>query len=187
MELITEFVRSEILSAQARQEEYANHRRQPARQFRVGQLVWLDARNIRTLRPQKKLDWKNLGPFRITKVISAHAYKLDLPATMRIHPVFNVSLLRPAAENPVPGQRQEPPPTIEVDGIEEWEVEDILDSRWERRGRGGPRLKYTVKWTGYDEPTEEPAAYLENAREIIANFHRRYPYKPGPGLNGARP
>jgi hypothetical protein len=187
MKLITEFVRSEILSAQARQEEYANRKRQPARRFQVGQLVWLDARNIRTLRPQKKLDWKNLGPFRIAEVISANAYKLDLPASMRIHPVFNVSLLRPAAENPVPGQRHEPPPAVEVDGIEEWEVEDILDSRWERRGRGVPRLKYTVKWTGYDEPTEEPAAYLENAKEIVANFHRRYPFKPGPGLSGARP
>ncbi|KAG0154825.1 hypothetical protein PDIDSM_395 [Penicillium digitatum] len=71
-----------------------------------------------------------------------------------------------------------------VEGLEEWEVEDILDSRWERRGRGGPRLKYTVKWIGYDEPTEEPAEYLDHAREIIRNFHRRYPHKPR--LDGAR-
>lgn len=187
MELITEFVRTAITSAQARQEEQANRKRQPARRYQVSQYVWLDSRNIRTLRPQKKLDWKNLGPFRIVEIVNPHAYKLDLPASMRMHPVFNVSLLRPAAGNPVPGQRQEPPPPVEVDGLEEWQVEDILDSRWERRGRGGPRLKYTVKWTGYDDPTEEPAAYLEHAQEVIANYHRRYPHKPGPGLNGARP
>lgn len=76
---------------------------------------------------------------------------------------------------------------MEVDGLEEWQVKDILDSRWERRGRGRPRLKYTVKWTGYDEATEEPAAYLDHTQEIITNYHRRYPYKPGPGLDGARP
>ncbi|KAJ5612025.1 hypothetical protein N7510_005219 [Penicillium lagena] len=35
---------------------------------------------------------------------------------------FNVNLLRPASENPLPGQRQ----------LEEWLVEDILDSRWQR-------------------------------------------------------
>ncbi|KAG0158110.1 hypothetical protein PDIDSM_5623 [Penicillium digitatum] len=181
---LTEYVRAEILSAQARYEEQTNRHRAPARRYRPGQLVWLNARNIRTLRPQKKLDWKNLGPFKVLEAISAHAYKLELPASMKIHPVFNVSLLQPAATNPVNGQVTEPAPPVEVEGLEEWEVEDILDSRWERRGRGGPRLKYTVKWIGYDEPTEEPAEYLDHAREIIRNFHRRYPHKPR--LDGAR-
>ena len=159
-----------MTSAQARYEEQANRHRHPARRYTVGQEVWLDARNIRTMRPQKKLDWKSLGPFRISEVISPYAYRLDLPASMRIHPVFHVSLLRPTADDPLPGQNQDPPPPVEVDGLEEWLVEDIVDSRWERRGRGGPRLKYMVKWTGYDQPTEEPAEYLEHARQIVANF-----------------
>ncbi|KAG0155742.1 hypothetical protein PDIDSM_2915 [Penicillium digitatum] len=184
MQELTEYVRAEILSAQARYEEQTNRHRAPARRYRPGQLVWLNARNIRTLRPQKKLDWKNRGPFKVLEAISAHAYKLELPASMKIHPVFNVSLLQPAATNPVNGQVTEPAPPVEVEGLEEWEVEDILDSRWERRGRGGPRLKYTVKWIGYDEPTEEPAEYLDHAREIVRNFHRRYPHKPR--LDGAR-
>lgn len=116
-------------------------------------------------------------------------YELELPASMTIHPVFNVSLLRPVANDPVPGQIHPPPPPVEADGLEEWLVKDILDSRWERRGHWGPRLKYTVKWVGYDNPTEEPAHYLENAQEIVANFHRRYPNKPRPEdrLVGARP
>ncbi|KAG0159971.1 hypothetical protein PDIDSM_7498 [Penicillium digitatum] len=172
---LTEYVRAEILSAQARYEEQTNRHRAPARRYRPGQLVWLNARNIRTLRPQKKLDWKNRGPFKVLEAISAHAYKLELPASMKIHPVFNVSLLQPAATNPVNGQVTEPAPPVEVEGLEEWEVEDILDSRWERRGRGGPRLKYTVKWIGYDEPTEEPAEYLDHAREIIVSDPFRSP------------
>ncbi|OXN23276.1 hypothetical protein CDV57_08686 [Aspergillus fumigatus] len=87
-----------------------------------------------------------------------------------------------------PLQRQ-PPPPVEVDGLEEWIVKDILDSRWEHWGRWGPRLKYTVKWLGYDNPTEEPAHYLRNAQEIVANFHRCYLSKPKPadGLNRAQP
>jgi len=70
--------------------------------------------------------------------------------------------------------------------MEEWEVEDIVNSRWDRRGRGKPRLKYTVKWTGYQDLTEVPADYLENAQQVVANFHRRYPEKPRPHLVGAR-
>jgi hypothetical protein len=186
MQSIMDHVHSEIKYAQARHEEQANRKRMPARRFKVGQSVWLDSRHIKTLRPQKKLDWKQLGPFRIKKVISSHAYELELPASMKIHPVFNVSLLRPAAEDPLPGQIQLPPPPVEVEGLEEWEVEDIVDSRWDRRGRGKPRLKYTVKWTGHPDVTEERAEYLENARQVVENFHRRYPDKPGPHLVGAR-
>ena len=179
MKTVHEYLRSEICVAQAQHEKYANRKRRPARQFFENDLVWLDARNIKTARPQKKLDWKFLGPYRVTKVVSPYAYRLELPASMKIHPVFHVSLLRPAATDPLPGQRQDPPPPVEVEGVEEWEVEDILDSRWDRRGRGGrPRLKYIVKWAGYDEPTEVPADYVENAQEIVKNFHRRYPDKP---------
>jgi hypothetical protein len=99
---------------------------------------------------------------------------------MKNHPVFHVNLLRPAVNDPQPGQRQDPPPPVEVDGVEEFEVEEVLDSRLDRRGRGRPRLKYTVKWTGYDQPTEVPVDHLENAQEVVRNFHRRYPEKPGP-------
>lgn len=113
-------------------------------------------------------------------MIGTHACELQLPATMRIHPVFNVSLLRPASEDSVPGQRQPPLPPVEVDGIEQFEVEEVVDSCWERRGKGKPRLYYTVKWTGYPDPTSEPAEYLEGAAELVRNFHRRYPTKPGP-------
>jgi hypothetical protein len=179
MDAIHEHLRAEICLAQAQHEKYANRKRRPSRRFLENDLVWLDARNIKTARPQKKLDWKFLGPYRISAVISPYAYRLELPASMRIYPVFHVNLLRPANSNPLPGQRQDPPPPVEVEGVEEWEVEDILDSRWDRRGRGGrPRLKYLVKWAGYDEPTEVPADHLTNAQEIVNNFHRRYPAKP---------
>lgn len=97
---------------------------------------------------------------------------------MKIHPVFNASLLQPAANSPLRGQTRPPPPPppIEIDGIEEWEVEEVVDFRIDRRGRGGkPRLKYTVKWLGHPDATEIPAAHLENAAEPIRTFHARSP------------
>jgi hypothetical protein len=71
---VTEFIREEMTWAQALQQEYANQKRSPAPAYKVGNKVWLDARNIRTQRASKKLDWKNLGPYRVAKRISSHAY-----------------------------------------------------------------------------------------------------------------
>ena len=47
---------------------------------------------------------------------------------MQVHPVFHVSLLEPAAQDPLPGQQQPPPPPVEIDGEQEWFVDSILDS-----------------------------------------------------------
>lgn len=184
MSNITAHLQEAMLLSQGRYEENANKKRTTAPKYRVGQEVWLDARNIRTLRPIKKLDWKNLGPFKITEVVGPFTYRLDLPASIRIHPVFNAYLLHPVSNDALPHQVQIPPPPVEVDGVEEWEVEEIVDSITDRRGRGGqPRVKYVVKWKGYDTPTREAADSIwEDVPDLVRNFHRRYLYKPRPSF-----
>jgi len=47
---------------------------------------------------------------------------------MRIHPVVNVSRIVRYKEQ-VEGQRKEEAKPIEVEGVEEWEVEKILNKR----------------------------------------------------------
>ena len=89
----------------------------------------MDARNIKTRRPSAKLDHRRLGPYEVIESVGASAVRLRLPATVQIHPVFHVSLLEHAAEDPNPGQIAPPPPAVIVDGEEEWEVETIPDSR----------------------------------------------------------
>jgi hypothetical protein len=111
--------------------------------------VFLDARNLRTHRPSRKLDFKNQGPFPIVERISPYAYRLDLPNTMQVHPVFHTSLLSPAGTNPHPGHLQPTTPPVIVDGEEEFQIEQILDSK-RGRGKGGP-ITYLVKWTGWDQ------------------------------------
>ena len=66
-------------------------------------------RHIQTNRHSSKLDFKRLDRFKIVKKISSHAYKLDLPASMKCHTVFHVSLLEPTATNPL--KRTEAPTT----------------------------------------------------------------------------
>ena len=81
----------------------------------------------------KKLDYKWLGPYIIEWVISRSAYRLKLPASFgNIHPIFSVTLLHPFEGDPIAKCQERhppPPPPIVCDGIEEYEVEKILDSQ----------------------------------------------------------
>src|SRR5271155_4801219 len=96
--VIMKIAKDSLMEAQDRQAKYANqHKRHQV--FKEGDQVLLSMCNINNPvdrnQPTKKLTNRFAGPYIITKVISTTAYKLDLPNTMKIHPVFHVSLLKP--------------------------------------------------------------------------------------------
>ncbi len=62
------------------------------------------------------------------KQINVVAFQLKLLDSMKIHPMFHVSLLEPYHASTILGRIFEPPPPIEIDGEQEYEVEDVLDS-----------------------------------------------------------
>ena len=165
----------ELLEAQERQKRNADKSRKQHPPICVGDKVWLLRRNLKTHRPSDKLDYRRLDPFLIIKRVNEVAYRLELPPFMKIHPVFHIFLLEPYKDSTIPKRLQAPPPPIEVDGTEEFEVSEILDSCINRG-----KLEYLVHWQGYEvhECTWELAAILENAPEMIAEFHREYPSKP---------
>lgn len=76
MQEITIVLQEEMKFAQAKYEAGANEHRVPAPVYQAGDEVWLSTKNIRTQRPARKLDWKNLGPFKISKKVSKYAYQL---------------------------------------------------------------------------------------------------------------
>jgi hypothetical protein len=125
--------------------------------------IWLLRRNLKTNRPYDKLDFRRFGPFSVVKQINDIAFRLELPPSMKIHPVFHFSLLEPYMESSIVGRFQVPPPLVEI------------DSRIIRR-----KLEYLVQWQGYDisERTWEPVANLHHASEMLQEFHCRYSEKP---------
>ncbi len=76
IEQLRKHLREELRWSKAIQSEQANRNRQPAPEFKIKDMVMLDARNIRTSRANKSLDHKNLGPFKIIRVIDNSAYEL---------------------------------------------------------------------------------------------------------------
>jgi len=93
----------------------------------------------------------------------------------QLHPVFNVVKLTPAPDDPITGQKTEDYPLpIVIDGEAEWEIEEILDSRWHRR-----RFQYLIKWKGYGcEHNSWESTSKVSALELTAEFHRKHPGAP---------
>ena len=144
LQKIHDLVRAEMTVAQYCYSEAYDQMRRPAPRFEPGDSVWLDARFIKTTRPARKLDWKKLGPFPIKRAVGTHAYELEFPPDIKIHPVQPVLLLSPVAGDPLPGQIVPPTPPVVVEGEEpEYHVEAVEDTR---RYRG--TLQYRVRWVG---------------------------------------
>ena len=128
-----EILQRELLKARKAMEVSANRRRRPAPVLVPSQKVWLLRRSISTTRPSSKLDVRRLGPFAIIGPIGSSAYRLDLTPSMHIHLLFHFSLLEPHVTNTFPGRVVEVPLPSQVDGLPEFEVNYILDSRFRRR------------------------------------------------------
>ena len=169
-----------IGEAQETQEQQANKHRKQSPQLRVGDKVWLKLDgHFRTKRPNRKLDWKNLK-YTVLELVGPNAVKLNTPG--RIHPVFNVNKLRLAATDPLPSQPlddAEPEP-IEIEGEEEYLVEEIVEERKRRN-----RKEYLVKWLGYQEPTWEPQENVEDTEALdIWEEKERHQLKKGGTVKG---
>ena len=154
----TSRAKDNLRAAQQRQAKYANLKRREY-SFRVGDKVLLSSKdlNIQDLTPKLRLKYQ--GPWTITKVISPVAYKLDLPLSLPIHPVFHISKLQRYHDNsfPLPREFNRPPPVTTIDGAPAYEVESIVG-----KTLVNGVIKYEVKWKGYPESenTLEPLDHL---------------------------
>jgi len=109
---------------------------------------------------------KYIGPYAIEEVISTNAVKLRLPSLMRIHPVVNVSQIVQYKEQ-VRGQKKKEGKPVEVEGVEEWEVEKVLNKK---KMRGVE--KYLVRWKEFTVEGDiwERRENLKNVEELIEKF-----------------
>jgi hypothetical protein len=176
MKLALEEAKAALTKAKDDMARYYNQRRLPTPIYKTGDLVYLDASDISTTRPSRKLSHRQLGPFPVERQVSQNAYRLRLPFSMRrLHPVFNVVKLTAAPADPIAGRHPSPPPPPEViDGEEEYLVAEILDSKMFRG-----RLKFKIKWEGYgpEHDSWEYAAEV-HAPEKVADFYRKNPAAP---------
>jgi hypothetical protein len=115
------------------------------------------------------------SPYTILEQVG-HAYQLELPTAIKIHPVISADKLRKAANDPLLAQIQEPGLPIVVNGQEEWDVDEILASR----GHYG-KLQYWVKWANSDpDPAWYYASDFTSCPHKLKEFHDANTDVPGP-------
>nr|GEY69108.1 reverse transcriptase [Tanacetum cinerariifolium] len=130
-----------------RMTKQANKKRME-KQFQVGELVCLRLRNYRqqsvAARDNQKLSKRYFGPYQILEKVGPVAYRLELPVTSRVHPIFHVSLLKESH------QEQEPSSKFPTEWLTnspslEPHPENILQRRIT-----GNKEEVLVKWKHHD-------------------------------------
>jgi len=173
MKEIQEEAKAALGKAQADMKKYTDRKRSDVEEYKVEDLVMLSTKDLKYQmvgRRTEKLTERFVGPYKVKKIVSSNAVKLELPSTVRIHLVVNVSRIRWYIGQ-VEGQRKEQLAPVIIKGEEEWKVEHILNKR-KVRGKD----KYLVHWKGFtaESDTWEGRENLENAQEAIKEFEREY-------------
>jgi len=111
-------------------------------------------------------------------------FQLILSLTLScIHPVFHVSLLQPTSSSDIPNRVVNPPPLIKLDNSDEWEVNWILDNRFDHCHKGSGLL-YLVEWKGFNNTPNvtswELPEHLGNATDLVQVYIGAYLDKPSP-------
>ena len=129
MKKVQEEAEAALRKMQEEMKRYVDRGRKESEEWKRGDQVLLSTKDlVFKERPSKKLTEKYMGPYAIEEVVSLNAVKLQLPSLMRIHPVINVSQIVRYKEQ-VKGQKKEERKPVEVEGVEEWEVEKILNKK----------------------------------------------------------
>ena len=142
MKEIQEEAKAALGKAQEEMRKYVDRKRGEVDKYKVEDLVMLSIKDLKYQiigRRIEKLTERFVGPYKIKKIVLTNIVELELPSTIRIHPVVNVSRIRRYIGQ-VKGQRREQPAPVIIKEEEEQKVEKILN-KWQIQGKD----KYLIR------------------------------------------
>jgi hypothetical protein len=155
--------------AKAKQKHYADQNSTP-KQFNVGDRVMLSTQNLKLLnQPSKRFRARYISPYNIIEKISSQAYKLDLPSSMKVHPVFHIGLLKDYISSFPESEVSDNIPSTNdlIYGDDTFFVHSIIDHKIAPHPltyAKGPALLFKVKWEGYDSSEDSWEPYVNVKR-----------------------
>jgi hypothetical protein len=128
---VLQILKDNLTMAQNRMKQQADQHRSE-RSFEVGDWVFLRLQpykhmSLKQAKKDNKLSPKYYGPYKVLQKIGTMAYKLELPASSRVHPVFHVSCLKKVIGNKIVVQTILP--ELDEEGKIILEPESITDTR----------------------------------------------------------
>jgi len=117
--------------AQEEIKKFADRKQRKGEEYRVGDLVLLSIKDLKWQMKGRRLEKLTecfVGPYKVKGIISSNAIELELPKSIKIHPVVNISRVR-LYKPQVEGQKKTPLKPVIIEGEEEFEVEKILNKR----------------------------------------------------------
>ncbi|KAJ1578183.1 hypothetical protein NDA12_006979 [Ustilago hordei] len=159
------YLQEQIREAQRRSVDQYNRKHKDI-EFKVGDMVYINRRNWKTRRPTPKLDTQFAGPYPVQERVGHQAYQITLPANLRVHDVFHVSMLEPARTSSLPQHTEQPTIPSLPDEDLDFEVEALID----KHSHNGT-TEYKVLWRGYSEEAAswEPVENL-NCPDLIQEY-----------------
>ena len=135
-----------LKKSQEEMKKYTDRKRNEVEEYQVGDWVLLSTKDLKyhmKERWSEKLIKQFIGPYQVKGIISTNAIELDLPSTIKIHLVVNVSRVQRYRDQVEDQKREQLAPVI-IEREEEYEVEKILNKKKFRE-----KNWYLVWWKGY--------------------------------------
>ena len=142
-------------------------------EYAPGDLVWFNRKNLHLRHPSRrhKLVPRFLGPMRIVELVGRSAVRLDMPASLHVHPTVSVQLVKPY----VPRDGVEPPPLI-INGEEEYEIEAITAHNLivSRSRKKASLVEFKAVWKGLYEDSWHEFSDFEHSVHKVEQYLRNY-------------
>jgi len=94
MKKIQEEAKVVLEKAQEEMKKFANRRRRKGEEYKVGDLVLLSTKDLKWQMKERRLEKLTehfVGPYKVKEIVSSNMIELELPKSIKIHPVVNVS------------------------------------------------------------------------------------------------
>jgi hypothetical protein len=137
----------EALWKQARDRAKRNYNKKKIQiEFKINDKVFLNAKNIISIRSFKKLNYKYYESYTISASVNKISYRLDFSLIMKdIHDVFHVSLLKLVKD-----KNDETSSLIWVENEKQWKIKKVVDKKIKN-----DKTSYLMKWLEYSHSNNE--------------------------------